>query len=233
MNIEKIHIIIFLLIAMLFVLYMQLYKSFSDRENLTTLSNESLQNLASVYNNGTLTVGNIVTTGNVSVGGNASVTGNTSLAGNLTTQGVSTLGKWVIRNDSIGIPDRGDINMGTDSWVRMLKYGNNVYAAESYAGVSGSSGGFAGLNLWSGAGTVFANNVSTGTLSASGTVSATGNIYTGGAFAFTNGLDIQSDGGAFYFRKSGTDKNRLSWSTGNASLRYYKDAGKPWEHVDT
>lgn len=197
MNIEKIHIIIFLLIALLFVLYANLYLLISNTENLTPLSNESLQNLSSVYNNGTLTVGNIVATGNVSVAGNASVKGNTSVTGNLvasntsvtgnlTTQGTSTLGKWTIRNDSIGIPDRGDINMGTDSWVRMLKYGNTVYAAESYAG-SGGAGGFAGLNLWAGVGNVYANNISTGT------VSASGNINTGGAFAFTNGLDIQSD----------------------------------------
>lgn len=224
MNIEKVHIIIFLLIAILFVLYVKLYLSVSNAENLTNLSNESLQNLASVYNNGTLTVNNIVATGNMSVAGNATVTGN------LTAQGTSTLGKWNIRNDSIGIPDRGDINMGADSWVRMLKYGSTGFDAGSYAGTSGSSGGFAGLNLWGGVGTVFANNVSTGTVNAS-TISATGNINTGGAFAFTNGLDIQSDGSIFYFRKSGTDTNRLSWSTGNKSLRYYRDSGHPWESL--
>jgi hypothetical protein len=103
-----------LLIALLFVLYTQLYFSISTAENLTPLSNESLQNLSSVYNNGTLTVKNIVATGDVSVDGN------------LTTQCTSTLGKWKIRNDSIGIPDRGDINMGADSWVRMLKFGQSI-----------------------------------------------------------------------------------------------------------
>lgn len=220
MNIEKIHIIIFLLIALLFVLYANLYSAISNTENLTNLSNESLQNLASVYNNGTLTVNNIVATGNMSVAGNASVTGN------LTTQGTSTLGKWNIRNDSIGIPDRGDINMGADSWVRMLKYGSTGFDAGSYAG-TGSTGGFAGLNLWAGVGSVFGNNMSASGNIATNTLSASGNVNTGGAFAFTNGLDIQSDGTIFYFRKSGTDVNRLSWSTGNASLR--KNAN--WEKL--
>jgi hypothetical protein len=189
---SKIHVILFILVIILFGMYFNLTHSRS--ENFTAISNESLQNLASVYNMGTLTVDNIVTTGNITsagditakslttVGGidigdsgtinkNFQVKGISNLThvnatgmgitGGLAVTGPSTLGKYNIRDDRIGIPGRGDIQIGEDSWTRLYTYNGN-----DYAGVAGSSGGFAGLNLWSQQGTAMLADTTTSNLTA-------------------------------------------------------------------
>jgi hypothetical protein len=154
-----------IIFSILFVILFALYVGKNQREDLTNLSNESLQNLASVYNNGVLTVGSIVATGDVTIGGTLNTKGNTSIGGtltttgntmlnsDLTTKGVSTLGLWTIKNDSIGIPGRADINLATDKWLRLLEYGQPFNG--TYAG-SGGGGGFAGQNYWS------VNNITAG-----------------------------------------------------------------------
>jgi len=66
----------------------------------------------------------------------------------------ANIGMWKIRGDSIGIPNRGDLNMAADKWVRFLDYGqpyNGTYAEN----------GFAAKNLWAATGTVHAGKVDT------------------------------------------------------------------------
>ena len=155
-----------IIFAALFAILFMLYYSKNQYENLTPLSNESLQNLSSVYNNGVLTVGSIVTTGNATIGGN------TIINGDLSAKGSSSLGMWTIKNDSIGIPGRGDLNFATDKWVRLLNYGQP--STGTYAG-SGGGGGFAGLNLYSD-NDIRAVNVNTKNVNATGDISAKYNI---------------------------------------------------------
>jgi hypothetical protein len=53
------------------------------------------------------------------------------------------IANWRIKTGRIGIPTRGDIELGTDNWVRLKNYDKS-----DYAGAPGR-GGFAGFNLWS------------------------------------------------------------------------------------
>ena len=51
-------------------------------------------------------------------------------------------GTWNIRNDRIGIPERGDIHLHTDGWQRAFTY-DAPYGSTAY-----NKGGFAGRELW-------------------------------------------------------------------------------------
>jgi hypothetical protein len=95
-------------------------------EHMADLSPEAIQNIASVYNKDTLTVTNLNVTGNLKVNGN------------------SNLGQWNIRDDRIGIPNRGDMHLHADKWLRLLETDKdtNTYATST------AGGGFAGRNLW-------------------------------------------------------------------------------------
>jgi len=85
-------------------------------------SNEAIQSVASVYNTSVMTVKDLNVTGNLTVSGNTSCTG------------TSTLGQWSIRNDKIGIKDRGDIHLAPDKWVRLLNYDEAIYNPNGFAG---------------------------------------------------------------------------------------------------
>ncbi len=99
---DNIHIMLFLLIIVLFALYAHLYLTIFS-ENFTPISNDALQNLASLYNNGTLTVSNLKVTQNASIGGNLTTAGNSTVSGNSTVAGSSTLANWNINNNRLGI----------------------------------------------------------------------------------------------------------------------------------
>jgi hypothetical protein len=75
---------------------------FVNREQLTSLSNEAIQNIAKVYNEDTLVVKNLIVTGN------------------------SKLGNWNIRNDRIGVEGRTDLQMAND-YLYFKKYDKNDY----------------------------------------------------------------------------------------------------------
>ena len=53
------------------------------------------------------------------------------------------IANWRHKAARIGIPQRGDIELGQDNWVRLMNFDKGTYA-----GVAGR-GGWAGFNLWS------------------------------------------------------------------------------------
>jgi hypothetical protein len=124
----------------------------NNYENM--ISDEAIANIATIYDKDNMTVTNLTVTGALTVPGTVNgalnVTGATTLNGGLTVNGnanitgTTTLGNWKIRNDKIGIPDRGDMNFGTDKWMRLLEYDQPQLG--KYTGNIGT-GGFAGKNL--------------------------------------------------------------------------------------
>ena len=100
---------------MFFVSFQQDASNSSDqtKEHLSTISNEALNDLASVYNKGNMVVTNLTVEGQLNVNGSVKSPS-------------ATIGNWNIRNDAIGIPSRKDINM-TD-WIRIYDYGTNNYS---------------------------------------------------------------------------------------------------------
>ena len=157
---------------------------------------------------GALYTNSATVSGNATIGGILGVTGNTTMSnatvgGTLGVTGVSTLGQYKIRNDRIGIPGRGDIQIGTDKWVR-----NYDYDASTYAGTTGL-GGFAGKNLWCSdvGGALYTNSLTTtgnatigGTLGVTGvtttkalnssSLTTTGNGIIGGTFGVTGSTTL-------------------------------------------
>ncbi|VBB18784.1 hypothetical protein YASMINEVIRUS_1316 [Yasminevirus sp. GU-2018] len=91
------------------------------KEHLSTISNEALNDLASVYNKGNMVVTNLTVDGQLNVNGSMKSPS-------------ATIGNWNIRNDSIGIPSKKDINM-TD-WIRIYDYGTNDYSNTGIASKS-------------------------------------------------------------------------------------------------
>ena len=71
---QKIFIII-IVILLIYLIYIQLYNNI---ENFTTTStsNEALQTISSVFNNGNMTLTNLTTTGNITTNGTITSTGN-------------------------------------------------------------------------------------------------------------------------------------------------------------
>jgi hypothetical protein len=193
---STINIIFILSIIILFLLHFfdtQCVGIDSLNEHLsvgTAASNESLQNIASVYNTGTLIVDNLQVKNSVQIGKDLQVGGK------------STLGQWTIYNDRIGIPSRGDINLATDQWVRLYNYGTNDYTGQ---------GGFAGQNLWS------SNSVRAPTLS--GDVNVSGNITMNGGGVLTDNMavGIQSSRGGYLVDKGGwtscNPRKQTNWET--------------------
>lgn len=140
-------------------------------ENMTTVSvnsNESLQNLASAYNSGTATLNNL------------------NITGNLTVNGISTLGKYKIRNDRIGIPGSVDLLMTNDKWIKAVEYDQIAYA-----GISGQSGGFASKNIWCGDGYVTSGNIlNNGNITSNGTLTNNGYFANNGNAGITGFVNI-------------------------------------------
>lgn len=68
-NLDITQLIIFSLIVILFILYVQLYMQLHNSyENMTTTSNEAIQNVSSMYNQSTMTAKNILATGSLTIG---------------------------------------------------------------------------------------------------------------------------------------------------------------------
>ena len=107
-------------------------------------NSEAIANVAKLYKTGDFTVTNMKVTGKLEVDGEVDVTGDSKFVN-------ADIGNWKIRNDRIGIPDRGDLHLAADNWVRLYDYGTN----KKYAGAAGSKGGFAGMNLWCAGGTAW------------------------------------------------------------------------------
>lgn len=140
-RINMLAMVVILIIFFVIYLYVRITKiKNSNIENLTNTSvssNEALQNLASAFNSGTATLNNL------------------NITGNLTVNGVSTLGKYKIRDDRIGIPGTTDIVVTGDKWVKAFDYDK-----DTYAGVAGQAGGFAGKNLWCMEGNLWSKDIS-------------------------------------------------------------------------
>lgn len=95
-----------------------------NAEYLDATSNEAVQNVGAIYNASKMTVTDLDVTGTL------------------------TAGKWKIRNDRIGIPERGDMELAADQWVRLKKFdggdlnengfcGNNLYTHSNLLGPGG------------------------------------------------------------------------------------------------
>jgi hypothetical protein len=115
----------------------------SGSTNALPLSNEALQNIASVYNNKDLVVNNLRVTGTLK--SDKTIEANYIGSENLNTKNIvsnssetntsvaktATIGNWNIRNDAIGIPGRMDIRM--DDWVRINQFGTLSYSPNGIA----------------------------------------------------------------------------------------------------
>jgi hypothetical protein len=69
--------------------------------------------------------------------------------------GTSTLGSWRIKNDRIGIPNRGDIHLAGDQWIRLKQFDGEDY----------NDNGFASRNIWAAVGNSYLNNIRMGSWS--------------------------------------------------------------------
>jgi hypothetical protein len=108
-----------ILILILILVIIVLYFLYEDQENLDStsttqnLSNEAIQNIASIYNNQNMTVTNLTATNQVNIkdakmSGNLNVSG--SITGNVTGKLTSPNGKY-----SLNISDDGKITLYNDS----------------------------------------------------------------------------------------------------------------------
>jgi len=81
-------VIILILLLLIFIVWYVDYRVSTVKECMTPLSNEALQDIASIYNNsGTLTVPNLLVTGTITSGNNnfsVDSSGNLSTAGSIT-----------------------------------------------------------------------------------------------------------------------------------------------------
>lgn len=163
MNLDKltIYILIFIILIVIYLVYenrkikKQIKMLQTEGLDVPQTTLEALQTLGSMYNKGELNISKINVTSDVNISGNLNVIGKSTL-------GSSKIGNWEIRNDRIGIPNRGDLHLHTDNWIRLKNYNTDEYAG------SGTSGGFAGKNLWCSGGSLSAQNVNTQNLNASG-----------------------------------------------------------------
>lgn len=181
---STINILFFVCILMLFALFIFFPCNHTLNEGYSQESLEAIQDIASVYNNGTLTVNNLHVTKQIVNDGDLQVAGN------------STLGQWNIRNDRIGIPDRGDMNLAPDSWIRLFTFNGGDYP---------SNGGYAGKNLWCANGSLSASSVGTNSLSTNSGTLGGGNLLTD-----SMAIGIQSSRGGYLADGGG-------WSTCNPS----------------
>lgn len=124
MNINFNRLIIILLIMIGIIVVLQFFYKNNEYENFTAtgvLSNEALQNLASVYNAHKLSVTNLLLndsatiTNNLSIGKDLSVGGNSKLSGDLSLGGSSTIGKdlSVTGNSTLS----GTVGIGKDTTI--------------------------------------------------------------------------------------------------------------------
>jgi hypothetical protein len=149
MDQNTINIIFALLLAILFILYF----CNNTYENLTPLSNESIQNLSSVYNNGTLTVGNIVATGNVSIGGALTTTGAATINGQFIAKNGSDFSGGTHRFSDveggkirIGAPwgksgifsELGDLTIGSVTGITTVQNGQSTFGTGGTFAAGGS-----------------------------------------------------------------------------------------------
>lgn len=122
-----------ILILVIFSIILSLDSNY-EFEHLT--SNEAVQSIASIYNNSAMTVSDLNVTGKLTV------TGDIVGQNNLSVAKTSTLGKWSVRDNRIGISGLGDLHLADDKWVRLYDYNTTNY----------NPSGLAGSNLWSGGG---------------------------------------------------------------------------------
>lgn len=116
------NIIIILLVVL--IIYNFLFYS-ENFEKFTTVSNESVQNIASIYNNNKITVSNLETTQNISVGNNASVV-NTLTSPTINTSNLTGSGGLSISN-----PNGVTITRPTGGTGNLVVQGNSTVQGNS------------------------------------------------------------------------------------------------------
>lgn len=180
-----INIVLILSIIILFILHFLSGRSVTEHlTSQTDASNEAIQNIASVYNTGTLVVDNLQVKNGLQVGNNLQVGNTLQVDNSLQVNGKSTLGQWTIYNDRIGIPGRGDMNLAGDQWIRFFDYGTSNYT---------TNGGYASQNMW-------CNNSDV-----SGNMNVKGNIAMSGGNVLTDNMAIgvQSSRGGYLLDNGG------------------------------
>ena len=107
--------------------------------DVQNLSYEAIQNIASMYNNGTMKVTNLEVSGNAKINGNATIGGNTAITGSLTSND-ATIGKWHIRDNRIGMPGGADIwnSANQNDYIHIYEYDKNTFR----------NNGIAANNFW-------------------------------------------------------------------------------------
>jgi len=163
MDIQTPYLIIFLMAIIIMYNFYEIYKLKNTIKGVEGFEDpEAIANLASLYNQENMKVTNLEITGKLNVKGDTTLQKTTMTNANIPGKviaGSGKIGSWEIRADRIGIPARGDIQLHTDKWCRLLDYNGNTGA---YAGTANSAGGFAGKNLWAGQGRVWSNNMCAG-----------------------------------------------------------------------
>lgn len=123
--------------------------SSAEEEELSKLlyDREAVQNIASVYNNGTLTVDNIVATGNLSVTGNTTIGGTTAISGATSTGTLQVNGNSNISGNEI-VQGTGLVN-GTMQINGLTTMNGNLamYPADGWASSIMMYGKYGGNNL--------------------------------------------------------------------------------------
>jgi hypothetical protein len=150
----------------------------------STVQNESyeaIQNLASMYNSGTLSVTNLQVTNNATIGGNATITGG------LTSQSAQ-IGNWNIRDIRMGVSGAADISNAPD-WMRINAYNTNNYHANGIAANNFAENGVNLANKYIGTGNTVRLANGYGNLTTCGQTSCNGILAMSGG---TNNADAQS-----------------------------------------
>jgi hypothetical protein len=136
-------------------------EGFDDDDSI----NESIMNIASVLNTKNMKVSNLIVDNNADIKGNAVIGGSQTVDKKISC-GSGKVGLWEIRGTKLGIPGRGDMDMGADKWIRNYNYNSGNYAPN----------GFAGGEIWS------ANNIySNGIVLGGKTIDRNGNYIRFGA----------------------------------------------------
>lgn len=142
---NRTYIMFVILVFGMVVGYYSISGSGVERFTASELSNEALQDIASIYNNKEMVVNNLKVTGRLTVDNDlTSGTINTPKlnADAITTKAVTsngpvnastisatsgTIGSWNIRGNRMGIPGSKDISNSPD-WLRIVAYGKDDFA---------------------------------------------------------------------------------------------------------
>jgi len=145
-NFKNIVIPIAIIALVIFVLY-----SNDVEEHMTSLSNEAIQDIASVYNNlGTLTVPNLNVTGTVTVGGQTTLNGSTTISqsGSLNVNGPATFAGQTALNGTSTVNGAMSVSSGGSLYIHGDKNFGADVQCHNGSSTNSNDGGHRGCNFY-------------------------------------------------------------------------------------